>query len=427
MVQKTLQPIPEGKLKEAFGAMEHPRDFRPFVPPKLAPPELNSSRRDRTDETMISMPHVSEVHDEWGALMREPFRGLAADGKLEPLDRSLEANDAPRAEMEAATEAFLKICRPEILSEIQFAAEANEWRRWHNMPLQWERDGVGFEEMNDDERQAMLGVLKASLSAEGYSQVVDLMHINRFSGDLIGRVKYLNEWCYQVGIFGSPGDDIWGWQIYGHHLCLNCLLIGETYVLSPLFLAAEPSVVDEGQYKGAEVFVENEEAGLELIRGMSEQARNKAVILDSILNEDVPEGRRHWADSLHLGGAFQDNRDIPLEGICASELTDDDKTRLLACFAPFFSCLPDGPRAARLREIEAHLDETWICWMGGYDDWAPFYYRLFNPVAMVEFDHHQAVFLTNSEPARFHVHTLARTPNGGDYGMDLRNKFRSNR
>ena len=29
------------------------------------------------------------------------------------------------------------------------------------------------------------------------------------------------------------------------------------------------------------------------------------------------------------------------------------------------------------------------------------------------------VFLTNAEPAKFHVHTIVRTPNGNDYGIDL--------
>ena len=37
----------------------------------------------------------------------------------------------------------------------------------------------------------------------------------------------------------------------------------------------------------------------------------------------------------------------------------------------------------------------------------------------IEFDHHGGVFLTNAEPAKFHVHTIVRTPNGNDYGIDL--------
>ena len=32
---------------------------------------------------------------------------------------------------------------------------------------------------------------------------------------------------------------------------------------------------------------------------------------------------------------------------------------------------------------------------------------------------HAGVFLTNPEPAKFHVHTIVRTPNGNDYGKDL--------
>ena len=38
---------------------------------------------------------------------------------------------------------------------------------------------------------------------------------------------------------------------------------------------------------------------------------------------------------------------------------------------------------------------------------------------MLEFDHHSGVFLANSEPAKFHVHTIVRLPNGGDYGNAL--------
>jgi hypothetical protein len=38
---------------------------------------------------------------------------------------------------------------------------------------------------------------------------------------------------------------------------------------------------------------------------------------------------------------------------------------------------------------------------------------------MIEYDCHQGVFLDNPEPEPFHVHTIVRTPNGGDYGRDL--------
>lgn len=70
-------------------------------------------------------------------------------------------------------------------------------------------------------------------------------------------------------------------------------------------------------------------------------------------------------------------------------------------------------------DVERHMDETHFCWIGGTGDEDPFYYRIQSPVVMVEFDHHSGVFLTNTEPARCHIHTIVRTPNGNDYGKDL--------
>ena len=72
-----------------------------------------------------------------------------------------------------------------------------------------------------------------------------------------------------------------------------------------------------------------------------------------------------------------------------------------------------------MEEVERHLAETYFCWIGAADEDHPFYYRIQSPVIMIEFDHHAGVYLTNTEPANFHVHTLVRTPNGNDYGLDL--------
>ena len=81
--------------------------------------------------------------------------------------------------------------------------------------------------------------------------------------------------------------------------------------------------------------------------------------------------------------------------------------------------LPSGPLAARLAEVERHLADTHFCWIGGFEETSPFYYRIQSPVIFIEFDHHAGVFLTNTRPAKFHVHTIVRTPNGNDYGFDL--------
>jgi len=424
-LNKTLQPLDDEKLRAAFGAMEHPRDFRPFVAAKIVP-ELNIPRAERTRKVM-EQPFFQEQRALFDSLMAEPFRGITTDGTLRPVGRRPVANGAPVEAMESAARALINVLRPDVAERIRFPVDdQTAWRRWHNMPMAWPIDGIGLEEMNAEEHAATHALLAASLSKQGYAHLRDLMAINRFSGGLLQREKYLNEDCYTIGLFGEPGSGDWGWQLYGHHICLNVRLVGEAYVLSPFLLAAEPTLVDEGPNAGINAFMANETAGLALIRGLSPDLREKAMILPSILSGDVPEGRRHWADSLHLGGAFRDNRTIPLEGVCAGEFTTADRERLLAAVEAFHMILPEGPRAARMAEIEAHLDRTWLTWMGGHGDWDPFYYRIQSPAVIVEFDHHQAVFLTNAEPARFHVHTLARIPEGGDYGMDLAAKHKSN-
>jgi hypothetical protein len=57
--------------------------------------------------------------------------------------------------------------------------------------------------------------------------------------------------------------------------------------------------------------------------------------------------------------------------------------------------------------------------MGGWQHPEPYYFRIQSPVAIYELDHHTGVFLSNEEPAAFHIHTVMRQPNGNDYGRLL--------
>jgi hypothetical protein len=155
------------------------------------------------------------------------------------------------------------------------------------------------------------------------------------------------------------------------------------------------------------------------MRSFSVAQRKRAIVAHSMMGGDLPEGRRHFADNLHLGGAFQDNRIVPYEGLKGSELSAEQRRDLTDLVQKYLKPLPPGPFAARLAEFERHLADTHFCWIGGFSEDSPFYYRVQSPVVFIEFDHHAGVFLTNAEPAKFHVHTIVRTPNGNDYGFDL--------
>jgi len=65
------------------------------------------------------------------------------------------------------------------------------------------------------------------------------------------------------------------------------------------------------------------------------------------------------------------------------------------------------------------MPSTHIARIGGSGDDDAFYYRVHSPVVLIEYDCHQGVFLDNDQPEPFHVHTIVRTPDGGDHGRDL--------
>jgi hypothetical protein len=316
--------------------------------------------------------------------------------------------------------ALLGILTPAQRSALCLPVDSELWRHWQNTELYVEHHGLRLDEASASVQDAVMAVLRASLSHRGYEIARGVMQLNRFLGDLVGGAAVLGEWAFTFCLFGAPSDsEPWGWQLFGHHLSLNCFVVGRQMVLTPCFLGAEPNYADVGPFAGTRLFEDEERGGLALMRSLSAGQQQQAIVAHAMVGGDLPPGRRHFADNLHLGGAFQDNRIVPYEGLRASLLSARQQRDLMSLVEAYIAPLPPGPRAARLAEVERHLTDTHFCWIGGFAETSPFYYRIQSPVIFIEFDHHAGVFLTNAEPAKFHVHTIVRTPNGNDYGIDL--------
>lgn len=172
------------------------------------------------------------------------------------------------------------------------------------------------------------------------------------------------------------------------------------------------------------LFVTRERPALELAGSLTAAQRTRAVVFESVLDPMMPEGRLHPADERHVAGAFRDNRAIPYEGIPADELDDAQRDLLRRVVADFLHLLVEGQRELALAEYDAHADETWFSWYGATDGSQPFYFRVHSPVLIAEFDDHAGVWLSNKLPARFHVHTTLRHPNGNDYAKALIARWR---
>ena len=394
-------------------------DYRPFVPTPGQSRIAGSTPRAHT-QARLQSPRAKELFGGWAELAKAEFTGITTDGHVMPDLFALQPSDAPTTAMAAAADAVLACASPGQRAAMSLPVGSSLWRDWQNTELYVESYGLRLDEVTDSVRESVMEVLRASLSTRGYETSRDVMRLNRFLGDLVGSPAVLGEWSYTFCLFGTPSrTEPWGWQLFGHHLTLSCFVLGQQMVLSPSFLGAEPAYADTGPFAGISLFEDEERAGLALMRSLSPAQQRQAIVAHSMVGGDLPPGRRHFADNLHLAGAHQDNRIIPYEGLRGSALSAVQRRQLLDLVAGYIASLPPAPYAARMEEIERHLGDTHFCWIGGYSDASAFYYRVQSPVVLIEFDHHAGVFLTNAEPAKFHVHTIVRTPNGNDYGIDL--------
>lgn len=360
----------------------------------------------------------------WKKLYPAPFVGVTNDGVVREglftLTEALPGEEAQTSGMVAAAGKLLAQLPSGQLDRLCYAVDAHEWQSWANPEFVQHDTGLRLDECDGPVRDAALAVVEASLSPKGYALTRNLMRINGFLGDLVDLPLLMNEYSYNFALYGTPSEtEPWGWQLFGHHVALNCLVVGSQMVISPVFLGAEPDTIDDGPFQGLKVFKERIQWARELMSALTAELRDEATVYQKMQDPAMPEGRLHSGDERHLAGCFQDNRVIPYEGIPVPSMTPAALALLDRLVADSIAYLPAGPRAARLREIQEHYQDTWFSWIGGWDAGEAFYFRIQSPVVILELDHHTGVFLNNDTPAPFHMHTVVRTPNGNDYGRAL--------
>jgi len=394
-------------------------NFRKFVPTVEASKVHGETAREHAKK-MLERPVIKKIFADWKKLFDEPFKGISADGKIIDNLFELRSEKGPTEKVIVAANHLLDLLTPSQINSFRYDVASTEWRNWQNTEIYREEFGLRLSEVSTPIRSAILKIVEISLSQKGYEKTRNVMQLNGFLGELVGGPEIFGEFTYLFSLFGEPSlSEPWGWQIFGHHLCLNCLFLKDQMTITPTFMGGEPCNADEGSYKGLSVFEDEERRGLELMQSFSLQQQSKALLASSMVGGDLPEGRRVQHDGLHLGGAYCDNRIIPLEGLKGSDFSNVQRQNLLDLIAEYIGTLSKGPFQAKMNDIERFFDETHFCWIGGLQENEAFYYRIQSPVTLIEFDHHAGVFLNNNEPQNFHVHTLVRTPNGNDYGIDL--------
>ncbi len=163
--------------------------------------------------------------------------------------------------------------------------------------------------------------MEASLSPEGFRLAHDMMLINGFLGEVAGLENVLNEFSYNIALYGTPHPTApWGWQLFGHHCAVNCLVVEGRMAVGPMLFGAEPNEIDAGPHAGTAAFGDRIRLGTELMAALPAEQRKAATVYEQMVDPAMPEGRVHPGDERHLAGAFQDNRIIPFEGIQVAQM-----------------------------------------------------------------------------------------------------------
>ncbi len=340
--------------------------------------------------------------------LSQDFKGITSDGRLLPGLFPLGRTGVSTERVASAAAAYLRSLTPDQRRLGSFEVKSAAWRQWCNVHPYLMRHGLCLKALESSQREAALALVRESMSASGFETARNVMKLNDYVRELTGRVEEYDEWYYWMSIMGQPSaSEPWGWQIDGHHLIINCFVLGDQLVLTPNFMGSEPVSGETGSYAGISVLQAEESKGLAVMRALEPRQRDRATIA-SVLPSEL------------FAAAFRDNLELGYQGISWNELSDHQQRLLEDLIGTYVGRMRSGHAEVKLAEVKRHLSDTWFAWIGGWDDEvSPFYYRVHGPVVLIEFDHQAPVALEGPARTRNHIHTLVRTPNGNDYGTDL--------
>ena len=196
------------------------------------------------------------------------------------------------------------------------------------------RHGLCFAELSDRQLELVYDIMRVGLGARAYETARNAMRLNEHLAELTGLPDEFGEFFYWISIFGTPSAAApWGFQIDGHHCNINCFVLGDQVVLTPMLLGSEPVLAESGKYKGTTVLREEEAQGLAFMSALTPEQRAKATI-----GYDLP------FDGYASG--FKDNVVIPYDGLRACRYDTG-----AAGFARRFDQALHRPAAAGARAI----------------------------------------------------------------------------
>ena len=331
----------------------------------------------------------------------------------DPVDIPVASTTA--SQVTEAGAAFVASLRSAQRAAVLHALDAEERSGWSNIPVfTHPRPGLRIRDLTIDQRVALHGLLRASLSSQGYQKISNVIRLDSIHGArelaaldrngpapddrpfVIVETEGFGSGSYTVSIFGNPGRDAdWGWLIQGHHMGVSFTVSGENATFTPMFLGATPLVLDEGILAGWSGLSHEVARGNELIASLTPSQR-----------EVVVEPGNVPGDALYSVGH---KHELPeMSGLRSGDMTPQQQRLLRALVEEYVRNADFDVAEAQLAAIgDAGWDNLWLSWRGTTDDLeAPHYYRVHGERILIEL-----AYRPN------HIHTIVRDPQN-DYGED---------
>ena len=282
--------------------------------------------------------------------------------------------------------------------EVKFGyTDAKQRVNWSNLPEpMYHRKGLRLGDLTAPQREAVMGVMAAALSKQGYQKIVEIMDADETLKEPGNGGPKFGKDDYYFSILGTPSaTDPWMIQFGGHHLALNVTLDGKNGVLTPSHTAAQPAKYTLNGKTIRPLGRENDKS-FDLINALDE-AQKKQAILGSKFHDLVL-------------GPGHDGQTIAPEGVKVSTFTASQKGLLTDLIGEWVGMANDGAAASKMTEIKEHLDETYFAWSGPITPGSPAYFRIQGPTLVIEYAPQNL-----GGNAVNHIHTIYRDPTN-EYG-----------
>jgi len=304
----------------------------------------------------------------------------------------------------AAAETFLATLDSAQRAKANLAFNESTRTVWSNLPTgiamqvgATERNGVKLGMLTPAQEKAALAMVASVLSRDGFQkamQIVDadqLLETRSAPTRAPGAPIRFGRAEYYVSILGKPSTtDRWMIQFGGHHLAINVTLAGRQGVLTPTHTGAQPASYSVDGRTIRPLGGENDKA-FALINALTAEQKKQAILGVAVQN-------------LVLGPGT-DGKTIAPEGARAATFTATQRTMLVDVIREWVAIIGDEAAAAKMKEVEDGLGDTYFAWAGATDNGKGAYFRIQGPAVFIEYAPQG-----NGPNNIDHIHTMYRDP-----------------